>query len=140
MKLSQTAVKLIIAILALSVLISGVAIVGFNNVNFCGGLAFGAFFSAFKIILTERSIEHTVNLNNEKSAEAYARAQYALRYFITGGVLISAALIDSVNLYGAIVGVLLAQPAGYIVMFLEGRQATITNTNFETDSDSEESI
>ncbi len=120
MKLSQTAIKLILAVLAFATLISGVAILVYQNVNFVGGLLFGATFCIFKIIITERSIEHSVTID-AKSAESYIKAQYAIRYFLTGAFLISVALIDNINLYGAITGIILAQPAGYAVMFLESK-------------------
>ncbi len=133
MKLSQTNIKLILVVLALSLLISGISIVFYNNINFCGGIAFGALFTILKLILTERSIEHSFKYDT-KGADSYMKAQYALRYFITGGVLIAAALIDEINLYGAIIGVLLAQPSAYIVMFLEGRKPN-QNTNNEIKED-----
>lgn len=138
MKISQTAIKLVLSIFALSAFICGIGIVFFDNINFAGGVIFGAFFSAFKIIITEKSIEHAINLTDPKSAEAYTKGQYAFRYFITGAVLISAALIEPINLYGAIIGVLLAQPAGYIVMFLEGRSGNRPKVDNTQSSDIEE--
>ncbi len=130
MNLSQTANKLILCVLALATFICGVSIVFYNNIDFCGGVAFSAFFVILKLIITEKSIQHSVELD-PKSAEGYMKAQYAVRYFLTGAVLIAAALVDSINLYGAIVGVLLAQPAGYIVMFLEGRTGSRTTKTSE---------
>lgn len=129
MHLSQTANKLILAVLALAALFCGISIVFFDNINFCGGVLFSTIFVVIKLIVTEKSIQHAVNLD-AKSADAYMKGQYALRYFLTGGVLIAAALIEPINLYGAIVGALLAQPAGYIVMFLEGRTG---NKNVKND-------
>ncbi len=120
MNISQTASKLILCIVALVSLISGVSIVIFDNINFCGGVVFSGFFVILKLIITERSIEHSLNLD-PKSAENYMKGQYAVRYFLTGGVLLASALIEPINIYGAAVGILLAQPAGYIVMFLESR-------------------
>ncbi len=130
MNLSQTANKLILCVIALSALICGVSIVFFNNLNFCGGVLFSTFFVIIKLIITEKSIKHSIELDT-KSADNYMKAQYAFRYFLTGGVLIAAALFDQINLYGAVVGVVLAQPAGYIVMFLEGRSGKPVNSSKE---------
>ncbi len=122
MNISQTATKLILCVVALAALICGISIVFFNNIDFCGGVAFSTVFVIIKLIVTEKSIEHSLNLD-AKGSEGYMKAQYAIRYFLTGIVLIAAALIEPINLYGALVGIVLAQPAGYIVMFLEGRSA-----------------
>ncbi len=132
MNISQTATKLILCVIAISALICGVSIVFFNNLDFCGGVLFSTFFVVIKLIITEKSIEHSMNLD-AKSADNYMKAQYALRYFLTGGILIAAALIEQINLYGAVVGVVLAQPAGYIVMFLEGRSGKPVSTTNSTD-------
>lgn len=120
MNLSQTANKLILCVIALATLICGIAIVFFNNLSFCGGVAFSTIFVVVKLIITEKSIQHSLNLD-PKGSDNYMKGQFAIRYFMTGAVLIAAALIDQINLYGALVGVVLAQPAGYIVMFLESR-------------------
>ncbi len=127
MNISQTANKLILCVIALSALICGISIVFFNNLNFCGGVVFSTFFVIIKLIITEKSIQHSIELD-PKSADNYMKAQYAVRYFLTGAILIVAALYEPINLYGAIVGVVLAQPAGYIVMFLEGRSGKTTET------------
>ncbi len=120
MKLSQTITKLILVVLALSLLASGISIAFYKNIAFCGGVAFGALFTILKLVITEKSIEHSFKYD-QKGADSYMKAQYAVRYFLTGGALVAAALIPQINLYGAIVGILLAQPAAYIVMFLEGK-------------------
>ncbi len=120
MKLSQTIIKLTLVVLALGLLASGISVVFYKNYDFCGGVAFGALFTILKLIITEKSIEHSLKLE-QKGADAYMKAQYAVRYFLTGGAMIAAALIPQINLYGAIFGILLAQPAAYIVMFMEGR-------------------
>ncbi len=133
MKLSQTMIKLILVVLALGLLVSGISVVFFKNINFCGGVAFGAFFTILKLIITEKSIEHSFKYD-EKGADSYMKAQYAVRYFLTGGALIAAALIPQIDLYGGIVGILLAQPAAYIVMFLEGKNVKPTNTTDTTEN------
>ncbi len=126
MKLSQTNTKLILIVLAFGLLASGISLVFYKNIGFCGGVAFGVLFTILKLIITEKSIEHSMKLD-QKGADGYMKAQYAVRYFLTGGALIAAALIPQVNLYGAILGLLLAQPAAYVVMFLEGRNTTPVN-------------
>ncbi len=131
MKLSQTNVKLILVVLALGLFASGISLVFYKNISFCGGVAFGALFTILKLILTEKSIDHSMKLD-EKGADVYMKAQYAVRYFITGGALIASALIPQVNLYGAIIGILLAQPAAYIVMYLEGRNVKPASNVTET--------
>ncbi len=127
MNLSQTANKLILCVIALSALICGISIVFFNNLDFCGGVVFSTFFVIIKLAITEKSIKHSMDLD-AKSADNYMKAQYAFRYFLTGGILIAAALLDQINLYGAVVGIVLAQPAGYIVMFLEGKSGKTVTT------------
>ncbi len=134
MKISQTNIKLILTVLALGLFASGISLVFYNNINFCGGVAFGALFTCFKLILTEKSIEHSLRYDS-KGADGYMKAQYAVRYFITGGALIAAALIPQINLYGAIIGIVLAQPAAYIVMFMEGR--TGETTQFQNENTEE---
>ncbi len=127
MKLSQTNIKLILVVVALSLFASGISLVFYNNISFCGGVAFGALFTILKLIITEKSIEHSLLLD-QQGADVYMKAQYAVRYFLTGGALIAAALVPQINLYGAIVGILLAQPAAYIVMYLEGKNVKPTST------------
>lgn len=85
------------------------------------GLALGFIFSALKLILLEKSLSKSVDMNKD-SAQTYARFQYMLRYFLTFGVLVAAAVIKPISLLGTIIGIIMTQPAALIAGFSENRK------------------
>ncbi|MCD7777522.1 MAG: ATP synthase subunit I [Clostridiales bacterium] len=77
------------------------------------GLAFGYVFCALKQVLLERAVEKSLDMDKETAA-GYARLQFMFRYFLTFIVLAAAAVIDCISLLGAVMAVLLVQPAAYL--------------------------
>ncbi len=119
--LSDTTKKMLTALLCLCVIagILGVLAIVFLyksentfifSVKYVFGLAAGYIFSCFKMLLLEKSIKKSVDME-KNDASAYARGQYILRYFLSFAVLVVLALISPVCLLGAAIGMVLVQPA-----------------------------
>jgi uncharacterized membrane protein YbhN (UPF0104 family) len=111
----------IFAILTLITFGVGLFIVNHFTANrqlaFALGLALGAGVSAAKWLMAEKALTRAVEMNG-KGAEAFAKAQFSLRYLLLGGVLVAAALIDGINLYAAIIGIILFTPAVYLAKII----------------------
>ncbi len=125
-KISDTAKQLLITMLILTVCAFVIGLFFISRLNISAfsyglGLLVGFLFSALKLILTERSLNKSVEMDKQ-NAQSYARAQYMARYFLTLLVLVGAALIKSISLLGAIIGVLIVQPAAFIVGIMENRR------------------
>jgi len=92
-----------------------------NPMGYAKGLALAAAFSAVKMIMLERSVNKSLGMPSI-NARNYMQLVYLLRYLATGTVLVMAALIDSLDLLGAVVGVLSLQLAVHLVHFVMKRK------------------
>lgn len=81
--------------------------------SFVTGLAIGCIQSMIKIILLEKSISHTLDMEKEH-ATAFASIQAIGRYVLTIAVFAAVLLLPAIfGLFGAILGVLSLQFAAY---------------------------
>ncbi len=125
-KISDTAKKLIITMLILSVCAFAIGLAFISRLNISAlsyglGIVVGYAFSVFKLILMERSLNRSVEMDKQ-NAQSYARLQYTMRYFLTLIVLVGAVFIKEISLLGTIIGVAIVQPAAYIVGVMENRK------------------
>lgn len=82
------------------------------------GLLLGGLLSVSKVILLEKSLEHSLDMEGKK-AQGYAGLQATLRYLLTIGVFLLVFLFPHVfGLFGAIIGVLSLQGAAYLTNFV----------------------
>lgn len=86
------------------------------------GLLLGSLLSALKLVLIEKSLNQTADMNGGK-ASGYASLQYILRYVLTVAFLITAFLLPQyVNLFGVIAGILTLQFSAYGANFENKRK------------------
>ncbi|MCL1819836.1 MAG: ATP synthase subunit I [Oscillospiraceae bacterium] len=76
------------------------------------GLALTAGLNIIKVYMIDKAVVKSLDKEG-KSAANYIRLQYLIRYLLTGAVLIAAALIPFINLWGAIAGVFTMPIAAY---------------------------
>ena len=116
MKLSDVAKKMIF-ILGIAFLILLAA--GFTGSFFISALEFlpfalgallGALLNVFKVWMLDRTVKKVVGMEAAKAGN-YVRMQQLLRFVLTGLVLVAAALIPFISIWGAAVGVLTFQIA-----------------------------
>lgn len=114
-KLSDVSKKIIITLLAISLVAFGIGAFIVNDIiAYAKGLAFGTLFTILKLILLERTLNKSINMP-AANASNYARLHYMMRYFLTGVVLVVSALEPSINMFGVIIGLIILRPAVYIV-------------------------
>lgn len=80
------------------------------------GVLLGSAVSVAKVLLLERVVDRAVAME-KKAAPGYVRLQYLLRFSLTGAVLVLAALVPAVSLWGAAAGVVSYQIAAYAIRF-----------------------
>jgi len=118
MTMSETAKRLIIDIMCqfLIALICGLLLNAFIKFDtqkaFISGLSLGAAVSAGKVFLMERSISKSLSMQSV-SAGLYAVLQITLRNALSAGLLICAALIDTISIWGVLAGLVLLQSAAF---------------------------
>jgi len=120
-KLSDTGKRLVKVMLAISLVAFGVGVIVTQlwfpgeTFKFVYGVVFGSVFSVLKLVLLERTLNKSVAFS-EGQAQNYVRLHYMLRYFLTGAVLVVAALKGGIT---AVIGVVIClaslRPAVYIV-------------------------
>jgi len=76
---------------------------------FALGVLLTSALNVLKVKMLERSVNKIVNMENVESGKNFARLQYLLRYFLTGIVLVAAALTPFINIWGAIIGIFTLQ-------------------------------
>lgn len=117
LRVSNTNKHIILTIISLSLIIFGVGCFFAKDVKtYFLGLFLGTLFSILKIILLEKTLEKSINMNPEKAVN-YTRLHYSLRYLLTGAVLIIAAKNPNLSLIGVILGILILRPALFIISF-----------------------
>jgi len=119
-KLSDTSKKLVKVMLAVCLIALGAGVI-VTGIRFPGetfkyvyGVVFGTIFAVLKLMLLERSINKSVNLP-EGQAQNYIRLHYMLRYFLTGAVLVVAAVKGLSVLIGVVICLMSLRPAIHIV-------------------------
>lgn len=81
------------------------------------GVLLGGGFSALKLVLMEKSLSKSADMQSGRSS-GYAAAHYMLRYFLTIGVLVLAMVMrNTFNFFGVIIGILLLQFSAYLATY-----------------------
>jgi hypothetical protein len=88
-------------------------------VPFCLGVILMAGLNVAKVFLIERAVNRTVEIGSVRSGKTYIRLQYFLRFFLTGVVLIVAALTPVIDIWGAVAGVLTFSIAALSLKFMK---------------------
>jgi len=84
---------------------------------FAAGVALTSSLNVGKLYLLERTVKKTLEMEDPNFGKNYVRLQYLMRYFLTGAVLLGAAMITLyvdppfINLWGALAGVFTMQIA-----------------------------
>jgi len=119
MELAQLSKKMMTVVcISLLLLVAGSAAYYRSSafLPFALGAALGAGASALKIKLLQNAVEKAVNMEKDR-AESHLRLQHLLRFLLTGVVLLCAALVPFISLWGAAAGVLTQQIATYSARF-----------------------
>jgi len=106
--LSNIAKRMITVVggLSLALIVAGIACFKlFSFFPFLLGVIMGAGVTILRIVMLERAVNKALEMDQERAAN-YLRLQHLLRYLVTGAVLVAAALLPPVNLWGAIAGVM----------------------------------
>lgn len=118
-KLSDLARKMIITILIISLICCIVSVIYYRSlksVPFLVGVFLGSFVSIIKVLLLESAIDKAMKME-ELNAKNYVGFQYMLRLFLTGLILFLGAVVEQINLWGVVCGVLSFQIATYSLKF-----------------------
>lgn len=120
-KLSDTSKRLVKVMLAVSLIGLGVGVIvtqiwfPSETFKYVYGIVFGMVFSVLKLMLLERTLNKSANFP-EGQAQNYVRLHYMLRYFLTGAVLVVAAVKGGVSsILGVVVCLASLRPAVHIV-------------------------
>ena len=123
MKMSENARKMTLAIcIAAFIIIAAEVIIGIvftplaPPLQFAAGVILTAGINVLKVRMLDRAVAKTVDMEDGRAAN-YIRLQYLVRYFLTGAVLVVAALTPFINLPGAALGVLTWPAAAYALKF-----------------------
>jgi hypothetical protein len=72
--------------------------------SFALGVVISSGLNVLKMILIERATRKTLDTADEKAGKNYVRFQFIIRYVLSIVVLLAAALIPFINIWGAILG------------------------------------
>lgn len=85
------------------------------------GVAFGTAVSLVKLLMIERTVERAVDMEPQ-NAKNYVNSRASFRFVLTIVMVVVAIKIPFFNILGVIVGLILTQPAVYIVNFINRNQ------------------
>ena len=120
MKLSGPAKRMICFHLAALPLLAGGAAVFYRSwafLPFAGGALLGTALNIAKVALLDRAVKKLAGMDAAK-AGGYTFLQSLLRFLLTGGVLVLAAWVPFVSLWGAAASILVYQAALYSMNWL----------------------
>jgi len=83
--------------------------------NFALGVLLSSALNVLKVYLLERTVSKTLDMTDPVMGKNYIRFQYLLRFFLAAAVLVAAALIPFISLWGAIIGIFTLQISVMIV-------------------------
>jgi len=118
MKLSVPSKKMILVIcISALILMAGGAVLCLavgslpsrEALPFALGVLLTSALNVLKVYMLERTVQKAVGKADAASGKNFVRFQYLIRYFLTGLVLVAAALIPFINIWGAIIGVFTLQ-------------------------------
>jgi hypothetical protein len=135
MKLSLAARKLITSIIVVSLVFAaaGVSAAIFHQctdgcthiiewikpVPFALGVILVAGLNIVKVFMIERTVNKTAEIGDVGTGKTYIRLQYLARFGLTAVVLIVAALVDFIDIWGAVAGVIAFQIAAFSLKFMK---------------------
>ena len=124
MKISETVRKMIIVMLfaALLIIVAGIVISVFYPViqvfAFALGVMLTTALNILKVVWLERAVEKALSMEDQTAAGNFIRLQYLLRTLLTGLVLVVAALVPFIDLWGAVAGIFTFHAAKYSLGFI----------------------
>lgn len=119
MRLSDLAKKMLKAVIVValaSIVISMIYYRSLAFIPFLLGVVLGTAVSIWKIFLLDKAVDNALAMEQHR-AGSYAGLQYLLRLALTGAALLIGALIDPINLWGVVFGILSFQLSLYFVKF-----------------------
>ena len=122
MKFSLPAKKmiLVICVAALIVMLGGAIYYrSLEALNFVLGVFLTSALNVFKVYLLERNVQKILYMTDPGASKGYFSVQYLIRYVLTGAVLVAAALIPFINLWGALIGAFTLQAATIAIRFMK---------------------
>ena len=115
---AKTLKQIITIVVALGVIALGIGMFFANSILYWAvGIALGTFVSVLKVVMLEKTLNKAVDMAPE-DAKNYTRSRYTFRMVLTIALVAVAIKIPYINVIGLIVGLLLIQPAVYIVNFI----------------------
>lgn len=110
--------QIIISVAALGIIALGIGMFFVENILYwIIGIVAGTIISVIKVIMLYKTLDKAVDMSPE-DAKNYTRSRYTFRMVLSIVLVIVAIKIPYVNVIGVIVGLLLVQPAVYIVNFI----------------------
>jgi len=108
---------MLIGVSSLFIIAAGAAYYrSFSVFPFALGVFLTSALNVLKVIMIERAVEKVVNMKG-KNAGSFIGFQYILRFLLTGAVLVLAAKVPFINLWGAVAGIFTLQIAAYSMRF-----------------------
>ena len=114
--LSRDAKRMVALIIMQCLLIIFVSMLYFQMaefLQFAYGVLLGCALNCVKVYMLERAVQRVAQMT--EGGHAYGWWQFILRFVLTGGVLVFAALSPHVNLWGTVAGVLTFQTSLYML-------------------------
>ncbi|MGI5900684.1 MAG: ATP synthase subunit I [Christensenellales bacterium] len=116
MKISDLAKRFLLIICILAALFIAGSVIYYRSSSclpFVYGVVLGSAASVVKVIILDKTVDKALNME-KKAASNYARLNHVLRLLLTAAVLVLAALVPGISLWGAAAGILAFQAAVYI--------------------------
>lgn len=121
MKLTKLAKKMILIICIIMLVFMTASVIYYRSLAclpFIYGGLLGCALSVYKVILLEKAVDKALGLE-QSTADNYVRLQSLLRFFLSAVVLVAAALVPAISLWGAVAGVFSFQLSLYVLRFSE---------------------
>lgn len=122
MKLSKPAKRMILVICGSSLVFMGAGAVYYRSLTalfFALGVALAMGMNSAKVVMIERAVDRTAEIEEKKEGRNYVRFQYILRILLTGAILGISVAVATECLWGAIAGVFTFQIAAYSLRFMK---------------------
>jgi len=121
MKISNIAKRMLFTVcISFFILIAG-SVIYYRSLTFLP-FAYGAFLGTvlniIKILMLENTVKKAVSMDSVKAGN-YARVQHLLKFLLTGAVLLIAAVVPFINIWGAAFSVLAYQIAVYSLKYFK---------------------
>ncbi|NLV86097.1 MAG: hypothetical protein GX025_02590 [Clostridiales bacterium] len=121
MKPTQLAKKMILIICVLMLIFMAASAIYYRSLAclpFIYGCLLGGALSSYKVILLDKTVDKALGLE-QSTADNYVKLQHLLRFFLSAAVLVAAALVPAISLWGAVAGVFSFQLSLYVLRLTE---------------------